>query len=100
MSEMIERVARVLAKQDFSCSWEELASHYRDGYWGSAKAAIAAMREPTPEMTSGEGVHTNCHMCGGHAEGWRLMIDTALADPLPIHDRLTDDGLGSTPVED
>jgi hypothetical protein len=40
------------------------------------------MREPTEDMlsyrTDDAMVHSSCHMCGGHLEGWHLMIDAAL----------------------
>jgi hypothetical protein len=100
-SEMIERVAKALFLwQHGHDHWDDAAPEERDDAREAGRAAIEAMREPTPEMTSGEGIQTNCHMCGGHTEGWRLMIDTALADPLPIHDRLTNETLGSREVED
>lgn len=45
-----------------------------------ARAVIAAMREPTKEMITGEGMHWDysCHVCGGWKEGWYAMIDAAL----------------------
>ena len=54
MMNMIERVARALAASDsgpegsklFRIHWEE----FEPGYMNSARAAIEAMMEPTPEM--------------------------------------------------
>ena len=45
-----------------------------------ARDCIKAMREPTKAMIEAEGTHHNCHMCGGHTEGWQLMIDAALEE--------------------
>ena len=42
-----------------------------------ARAAIRAMREPTPEMIGAEFVYKNCHMCGGASEQYPRMIDAA-----------------------
>ena len=63
---MIERVAQAIHDAN------------REGI-NPARAAIEAMREPTEEM-KGEGYHPNCHMCGGHLEGWQRMIDAALKE--------------------
>ena len=54
MTDMIERVAKAMAENDsgpmdsalFAIHWRE----FGEGYIDSARAAIAAMREPTPEM--------------------------------------------------
>ena len=83
MSEsMVERVARVLSPLDFTDRHDDSCldcKEARDDARIMARAAIAAMREPTKEMLAAEGVHDNCHMCGGHVEGWQLMIDAALS---------------------
>jgi hypothetical protein len=68
MSEMIERVAKAI--------WE--ANHGYDGGLAQARAAIAAMREPTEEMiTAGE--HAYLPTCNFEAV-YHAMIDAALAE--------------------
>jgi hypothetical protein len=99
METMVEQVAKALYEADpcmdmkrGAIAWKALS----DDEWGgelmddfrkTARIAIAAMREPTPEMQmqypdgdDGEptGFHPNCQMCGGHLEGWKIMIDLAL----------------------
>jgi hypothetical protein len=71
MSEMIERVGRALAEQE-GYAYDPLP------YDARARAAIEAMREPTEGMVTAGGVQRNCFSCGGHVEGWQLMIDAAL----------------------
>jgi len=65
-NEMIDRVAKAIALRDTT---DEFAM---------ARAAIAAMREPTEKMLNAEGVHSSCHTCGGHKEGWQAMIDAVI----------------------
>lgn len=84
---MVERVAKAIHNSEYNGDGE---FHWRektaDIYRRAACSAIAAMREPTPEMTRkwnvNEDEHTGfqeaCPMCGGHLEGWRIMIDAAL----------------------
>lgn len=76
--DMVEKVARAIM----------IHQGMREADRDLARAAIAAMREPTPEMQrkfDAEGDHTgfqeDCPMCGGHLEGWRRMIDAALSEP-------------------
>jgi hypothetical protein len=67
--DMVERVARAV-----DAEW---ASHIINGTLASpkdfARAAIAAMREPTEEMVRAQWSETTCGV-----EGWRAMIDAAL----------------------
>lgn len=71
---MIEKVAHALYVQS-DITYSDKA------YWKRmAKAAIEAMKEPTEEMLKAEGTHHNCHMCGGHSEGYKLMIEAALKE--------------------
>jgi hypothetical protein len=49
-SEMIERVARAIARCESSDDWEELGQHWKDQFLLEARAAIEAMREPTEAM--------------------------------------------------
>ena len=68
MSEMIERVARAIAEQMFD---------YPDGdksFHNEARAAIAAMREPTEAMQIA-AIHTD----GQCIVMWQAMIDAALS---------------------
>ena len=64
MSEMVERVARAIStERDGADLW------WKD-YVSEARAAILAMREPTPEMVSP----------GFFADAWRRAIDAVLRD--------------------
>lgn len=75
---MIDKVACALIEADPTMFGyhESHISSKRDG----ARAVIAAMREPTKEMITGEGMHWDysCQVCGGWKEGWYAMIDAAL----------------------
>jgi hypothetical protein len=68
MSEMVERVARVI---DEMCAGADPRDHA--AFAEAARAAIAAMREPTfdPETVS-------YHQGMTRADWWRAMIDEAL----------------------
>jgi hypothetical protein len=57
MSEMVERVARAMyadTREGNSTPvgwlWDHEPAELRENYLSNARAAIAAMREPTPEM--------------------------------------------------
>lgn len=71
---MIERVAKAIAAQDTEgLVWQE--------YISDARAAIAAMREPTEAMKNcSDEIHWgySCHVCGGLKDGWYAMIDATL----------------------
>lgn len=76
--EMLERVARALFKTEWDNkghSWEMEAAHH--AYWREqARAAIAAMREPTEDMCMiGEDLG---EVHAAAAQIWRAMIDAAL----------------------
>lgn len=78
MTEMVERVARAMQSSD--------ALIVRFSPWVArelAKAAIAAMREPTAEMTRAfdAACDENGHCLARY--GWRVMIDAALSDHEP-----------------
>ena len=85
MSEMIERVARALAKSDgadpdmvLDVDGEPMPV-WRATYWHPARAAIEAMREPTERMVGvGEGAFTPDGLTHPVILGWRAMIDEAL----------------------
>lgn len=85
MREMVDRVARVIwdtrrkanPEQEL-VSWDEETDGLRRDVTAEARAAIAAMREPTEDMlaTAGgiEGYTDLENIC---AHAWRAMIDTA-----------------------
>jgi hypothetical protein len=72
MSEMIEQVAMALRQVDIAAG-----AHLPMGemYRTAARAAIKAMREPTPAM------HDAIVDCFSATEAWQAMIDAALASP-------------------
>jgi hypothetical protein len=67
---MIIRVAQAIAEARNETNWQNCI--------GAARAAIQAMREPTPEMLDGatEGLPD----WGYLPEDWRKMIDYALSE--------------------
>jgi hypothetical protein len=97
MNEIIERVAQAIrtgrncgtATEPLTvpcpfCSWgpDDLTPSFEEtGCVWLARAAIAAMREPSKAMLSTGWQHT-AHPCweADVADTWRAMIDAALAD--------------------
>jgi hypothetical protein len=84
--EMIEKVARaifeVCSVDGVTLPWESISENSRALHKDWAKAAIEALREPTPEMLDPEDVSSSwkgCPTCGGLREGYELMIDAALS---------------------
>jgi hypothetical protein len=85
-SEMIERVARALWVQHTGRGdwWDDpsyaaLTEETRNGYRGFARAAIAAMREPSQAMIEAGGkvvLHIGDHRSS--ADVWRAMIDEVM----------------------
>ena len=77
MTEMVERVARVI---DTAITGFEKGSD--TPIWGpalfAARLAIAVMREPTEAMISEGYQWTDTTV----SEQWRAMIDAALAEPM------------------
>lgn len=83
-ADMVERVARALAvshgKDPDAPAWVQYPGAvpfglcWRDQYAAAARAAIAAMREPTMNMLS--AAHRNNHP--RDIETWQTMIDVAL----------------------
>jgi len=69
MSTMIERVAQALQQEMATAPFDEPASSF-----ALARAAIAAMREPTEEM-----VLAWIRAPGAITGGWQGMIEAALA---------------------
>lgn len=90
MSEMVERVARVLCAKD-CCDPDEpeygflggsVSGYAWQGYVPQARAAIAAMREPTIDM---QVAGTEQWLCEAAMEerspaNWKAMIDAALGE--------------------
>lgn len=77
MSEMIERVARALFEDANGTSdgWENT----NQTRWHiAARAAIEAMREPTPGMLQAGYTEMDYHAEGWLRAAWPLMIDAAL----------------------
>jgi len=85
MSEMVERVARALLRAHYECGEDDIRSSvYANAL---ARAAIAAMREPTEGMLmagNGAALATETLMNDGRFSCERAtfasMIDAALAD--------------------
>lgn len=90
MTEMLDRVAAPIAAEIAELTQdqrntmrfpEDFVGDTIDRARSAARAAIAAMREPTEDMKKcNEEVHWgySCHTCGGLTEGWYAMIDAAL----------------------
>jgi len=79
MSSMIERVAQALQQEMGAASSDEPASSF-----ALARAAIAAMREPTQGMIDGW-----IRAPGAIKGGWHGMIDAALHEQDAPHSRDT-----------
>ena len=93
MSEMVERVAHALSGV---VQWDEVMGHRQEHFRFLARAAIAAMREPTAKMLSAaapafEQVDTAIQLAWAHGfeltkhpdssplqRAWRAMIDSEL----------------------
>jgi hypothetical protein len=90
MSEMIERVARVLQARDFpELAWEDCDEASREEWRQEARAVIEAMRKPTEEMRRAFHNTSNCVLDeAGFAvpiwgRQWASSIDAALS---PVSD--------------
>jgi hypothetical protein len=103
--EMVEWVAKAIALDDAQC-WEELDAIHAAMFFSFARAAIAAMREPTEAMLAAVVARPDALIAERVAEGdegyaermdaavaveraalasrWRAMIDAALANPSEI----------------
>jgi hypothetical protein len=74
---MIERVARAIGeKRAGNGKWEDYALGYQNDCRGEARAAIAAMREPTEGMVMAASDAKNSDW----DEVWHPMIDAALKE--------------------
>lgn len=78
MSEMVERVAKVVAEH-FDYDLDHLPKTLRDEWLQAARTAIEAMREPTEDML--HPLYGSAHGPGPYIEAkalWQDMIDGAL----------------------
>ncbi|HLX18470.1 MAG TPA: hypothetical protein VKS24_25055 [Bradyrhizobium sp.] len=89
MNEMVERVAEAIYKTDpvGVRPWQDAPISNRDDCLACARAAIAAMREPTEAMVeAGEAEMYEHHekpedwTLENTKTAWMMMIDAALAD--------------------
>ena len=78
MSEMVERVAKELARVRQAANWGELAEKGREFWRKDARAAIAAMREPTEAMLSPPVAQRSWWEDMTPLTVWQAMIDEAL----------------------
>ena|SRR5947209_775032 len=98
--EMVERVARAMFESTRTHThvgeiWDSRIAETQDWYRGTARAAIAAMREPTEAMIEAAYSFSSPIKAEGAeigsirqrhepADAWRAMIDQALTDsPCP-----------------
>lgn len=80
MNEIIERVANAIEQTMFAPHELPLAADLHERYLETARAAIEAMREPTPEMIEAWGTTPNIGMNWEiyARDKWRAMIQAAL----------------------
>ena len=84
MSEMTDRVAKAI----YECephinagepiAWDDLQGPLRRVALIAARAAIEAMREPTPEMRLAVQCREENYLDPGQVDEWAVMIDAAL----------------------
>ena len=72
MSQMVDRVARALCEDDYQGTWLYIDNIAQEGYRKQARAALAAMREPTEAMINSTWASS------GDIRAWRAFIDEAL----------------------
>ena len=84
---MIETVARGLARRNYPGASDADINEMWDGWKGDASAAIAAMRAPTPAMIDRFVSRALCVSISGEGgwsdyalHQWQAMIDAALAE--------------------
>ncbi len=75
---MIERVAEALAEADLF-KWNTFDEIERQAYLGQARAAIEAMREPTPEIYQAINNH-NAEQWFDPEDLWKSAINAALEE--------------------
>lgn len=84
VTEMIERVAKAhwdASKSPLTREWDDCAEYFKETMRDRARAAIAAMREPTEAMVTAGKAHTDTYYSkdGDFALGWNAACDAALA---------------------
>lgn len=93
----VERVARAMWERESIratgrkrlIAWEDEGDDTHSTWMDRARAAIEALREPTPEMVAvavkdaleGPGVHAHRTWPNAVAARWQMMIDAALGEP-------------------
>ena len=85
---MVERVARALFDEEFGrlgagLKFEDASPLARHEYWRLARAAIAAMREPTAAMLAAAGYVWSLEVHPGPPYDWVRMIDAAVREEPP-----------------
>jgi hypothetical protein len=75
MDEMVERVARAIYEEGLTRS--RMGDHTYEAMLATARAAIAAMREPSAAMANSPDLWLGPDEI---TEQWRVMIDAALRD--------------------
>lgn len=80
MSEMVERVAKAAYESLFDGNWPDVGTSIdADGFRTAARAAIAAMREPTTEIIKAHHiVPDDSNFDQRAADNWRHLIDAGL----------------------
>lgn len=81
MTDMIERVAKAIEGVEYFLNGSTVPTRIGPGLSPQlARAAIAAMREPTEEMYQGVCALNKMWRDSNSAEIWQAMIDAALGD--------------------
>lgn len=85
MNAMVERVATAiyethLAGDVYATRWQDLRDKQKDGFRDNARAAIAAMREPTEAMRAAGIAGTKGSYDSFTYGAYELMVDEALKD--------------------
>jgi hypothetical protein len=83
MSEMIERVARVLYERSVaSLTWDNIHAASQESWRDLARAALEELRNPTEAMIEASNREWDGRMSHRSAGAWQAMIDAALAEPI------------------
>lgn len=81
-NEIVERAAKAMVEKCAGTPWEQLTEYDRDIMRNAARAAIAALREPSDAMLrSVDNEASDKFVARGRAySAWTSMIDTALTE--------------------
>jgi hypothetical protein len=74
---MVDKVAKAIFEAKEWNAWTDSSEHVKGQFRDLAKVAIAAMREPTPEMLRARAFASRLH------DVWPNMIDAALGEFKP-----------------